>query len=79
MPVSIKACREHCDPNNPTEVGVLWNDIDDLCDLIEDQEKRLTFIRETVAPYDGTHCVGWHGQDLMYARLLAIREAIEDA
>jgi hypothetical protein len=37
----------------------------------------IAFIRETVAPYDGTHSAGYHGQDLMYARLRAIREAIE--
>ena len=38
----------------------------------------IAFIRDTVAPYDGTHYPGYHGQDLMYARLRAIREAIEE-
>jgi len=38
----------------------------------------ITFIRDTVHPYDGSHSAGYHGQDLMYARLRAIREAIEE-
>jgi len=48
MPVDIKACREHCDPNNPTEVGVLWNDIEELCDLVESQAQELEFARATI-------------------------------
>ena len=58
MPVDIKACREHCDPNNPAEVGVLENDIEELCDLVESQAQELELARATIAAIPVVTVVG---------------------